>query len=793
MILEDDNVSTPSRTGSAADALRTRFVRANCTTFVGSVFDPRDRDRRFSVEIYLDGFPFAVVRADQVEYPSPLGDGAHGFRIGIPAAILARHTLVSARLANGHIDCGLPIDLSRAVCAGASTIGSGGWLRLAGEGWIQGVLENCGADPAAVFVANGRTVHVARPDHVVPAERRQGRQPLAFGFTAYLADKLEHDRLTWLQIFNDQGAELEGSPLPVVGSPDPLVQDIFRDGVGAKRIDRLAYYRARFPETLPMGLYATWKSAVRPGPSAVAPAHGIILVGSGDPHHSVAGLSIGRGPAALALGLLDTASPVGFNPDDLLRSLDSIDDLPERLVFAPSGTRFADDQGARLVEALDDPSVLFAYGDLELTIGGQSMPYLMPAFDYERLLEQGYCGLVFAAPTAAIQRIVAAVQPRSLYDLVFALLEDLTPAKTGSRTGRIVAHVPFPVAALPALDPDTLSTPHMLAVRDHLHRRGQSARLTMRSSAGLTLPALHVKRSLPLDRSVTVIVPTRDRADLLEPCLSTLRNCAHYLDLDVIVVDNGSQEPATFNLFETLARDGIRILRDERAFNYSRINNDAVAMATAGTVLFLNNDVEFQTEDTLEEMLSRLTEPDVGAVGVLMRRANDVIQHGGVVLGPSFAAFHAHVDRVVGNAGYCDDLRVARQCSAVTAACMMVRRSDFLAVGGFNATDFPVAFNDVDLCLKLAAAGLRTVLTPHSTVIHHESVSRGRDDSLTRRPLFAREVAQLHESWSKVLIDDPFYNPCLGRTQHPYNGLAVNPISLRPRLQRVRLGQSIEV
>jgi len=766
------------------NTLRSQLVRLNQTDFAGCVLDTSDPNRRFAVEILLDGWPFAVVNADQGEPDASDGDGAHGFRIRIPEAVLSHHTLVSARLANTHLVCGQPIDLS--LPFGEANAGAlfGGWVQVDGDGWIGGALSDCGAEPAAIFLAEGSTIHVARPEHPVSPSHPGTRGGTNFVFRAYLADQLAPDRLTRIRVCNDRGMELEGSPLYLAGSPDPIVGALVTSGRLAHRSDRLLYYRTRFPRMLPMGLYEEWKVAARPAAPPVAIDHAVVLVGSGDPHLSVADLGIGRGSTLLAIALPDASSPVSFDGQDLLQSLTDMDELPDRLVFAPAGTRFGDGSLARLLDSLDDRAVAFAYGDVEMAFDGRTVPFLMPAFDYERLLEQGYCAFVFAAWTEDVRRVAERLRPATLYDLIFGLLET-----AGASPGGIsVGHVPFPIAALPDLAEGSLSQPHMSAVRAHLARRGQRARLVPGGPSGFPLPILRIARELPSDRGVTAIVPTRDRADLLERCIATLHGSSRHVDLETIIVDNGSQEAETARLFDAFARDGIRVIRDDKAFNYARINNQAVAEARSNTILFLNNDVEFLDEDTLAEMLSRLVEPDVGAVGILMRRQNDVIQHGGVVLGPSFAAVHSYTDRVFGDPGYCDGLRVAHQCSAVTAACMMVRKRDFLSVGGFDATGFPIAFNDVDLCLKFGKAGLRTVLTPHQHILHHESVSRGRDDTLTRRPLFARELAKLRETWSAVLLDDPYYNPCLGRGHHPYDGLATDPLHLAPRLRTLRLG-----
>jgi GT2 family glycosyltransferase len=180
-------------------------------------------------------------------------------------------------------------------------------------------------------------------------------------------------------------------------------------------------------------------------------------------------------------------------------------------------------------------------------------------------------------------------------------------------------------------------------------------------------------------------------------------------------------------------------------------------------------------------MLSRIAEPDVGAVGATLLWPSEVVQHGGVVLGVNFAAGHAFSERINGDPGYGDLLVVARQCSAVTAACLLTRRRLFLDLGGFDEDHFPVNFNDVDFCLRLRARGYRIIVTPYAKLMHRESASRGRD---TRHDLASRtqgELRNLRSAWGEALLSDPFYNPLLSLDETPFSALAWPPRSVAPR------------
>ena len=183
---------------------------------------------------------------------------------------------------------------------------------------------------------------------------------------------------------------------------------------------------------------------------------------------------------------------------------------------------------------------------------------------------------------------------------------------------------------------------------------------------------------------------------------------------EIIVVDNDSSDPETLDYLAMIEGDIAQVLRVPGDFNFARLNNIAASVATGDHLLLLNNDIKALDTDWLDEMLTRLAEPDVGAVGALLLWPSGIVQHGGVVLGPGFAATHAFNDRMRGDAGYGDLLRVAHQCSAVTAACLLTRRADFHLVGGLDEFRFPVNFNDVDYCLKSFVQSTRGLCSPRT-------------------------------------------------------------------------------
>lgn len=270
-----------------------------------------------------------------------------------------------------------------------------------------------------------------------------------------------------------------------------------------------------------------------------------------------------------------------------------------------------------------------------------------------------------------------------------------------------------------------------------------------------------VQRPIPIDAPlVSVIIPTKDRADLLSISARGILSQTDYQPLELIIIDNGSDQQETFELFDQLRRDKrVTILRHQRPFNYSEINNLAVHHAKGDILAFVNNDIEVLDAGWLAEMVSEIIRPGVGAVGAKLYYPDGRVQHGGVVVGLGGVAGHSFMMQPATSCGYFGLAALKRDVSAVTAACMLVKKSVFHAVGGFNEIDLPIAFNDVDLCLKIRKAGFQVIWTPFAELIHHESASRGNDNLPEKQERVDRECQYMLATWSAEIQRDPFYNP----------------------------------
>lgn len=260
---------------------------------------------------------------------------------------------------------------------------------------------------------------------------------------------------------------------------------------------------------------------------------------------------------------------------------------------------------------------------------------------------------------------------------------------------------------------------------------------------------------------VSLIIPTRDRLDLLRRAVGSILSLTTYPDFEVVIVDNQSAEQATLDYLSSLETEPkVRVLSFDAPFNYSAINNFAVGEVDGQLVGLINNDIEVISPDWLEEMIGHALRPEVGAVGAMLYYPDDTIQHAGVVMGLGGVAGHPYSREPRGTAGQRDRARLVQNMSAVTGACLLVRRAVYLEVGGLDPK-LKIAFNDVDFCLKLRKAGYRNVWTPFAELYHHESASRGAEDTPEKQARFVSEVEYMLEHWSDGIRHDPVYHPNL--------------------------------
>lgn len=415
-----------------------------------------------------------------------------------------------------------------------------------------------------------------------------------------------------------------------------------------------------------------------------------------------------------------------------------------------------------------DADVFYSDEDKINDAGRRTEPYFKPDFAFDLLLGQNYVshlGIYRLDAVRAVGGFRLGYEGSQDYDLVLRIL---------GRTKGPVVHLPwvlyhwrlFPGAGtFSSTQIEKASESARKAILEHLDGKGVQARVE---------PWVHayhkvIRADLPSWPKVSAIVPTRDHVGVLKTCIDGLLERTDYPDIELIVANNDSAEPETLAYFDKLRSDPrVRILDCPGAFNFSAINNTAVRASTGEIVLLLNNDVEMIDSGWLKEMIKHAVRPEVGAVGAKLLYPDNTLQHGGVVLGMNGVAGHLHVGVPADSPGYFGWLKIAHDVSATTAACLALRRTVYDEIGGLDEVNLKVAFNDVDLCLRITEKGYRIIWTPEATLYHWESKSRGNDLSSQHFTRFQGEVAYMRQRWGARLDEDPLYNPNLSlSTAHP--------------------------
>lgn len=436
--------------------------------------------------------------------------------------------------------------------------------------------------------------------------------------------------------------------------------------------------------------------------------------------------------------------------DDLASALRGV--TGDYLFLLRAGDRLAESAIVRLARFLHARPVAVLYGDEDVPSTGDGLPTPWFKGEWNREL---FLALDYLSSAVAIRTDLAR-RTEPILTQSGSPIDALLMAVTTSCDEDDVAHLP---AILVHRHTDSsASNPHRAAAIV------SALGAEVRCEKG-PFDTVHVQWPLPQPLPlISIIVPTRDRAELLRTCIGSVDAHTDYRPFEWIVVDNESAEPETLDFLAELSlRSDVRVIRSAGAFNFSRLNNIGVAAAAGEYVLLLNNDTEAFSPEWLGEMMRYAARDDVGAVGAQLLYADGSLQHAGVVIGMGEAAGHAHRFLPAGDPGYFRLPHAAQEVSAVTAACLLVRKERYLAVGGLDEEKFAVAYNDVDLCLRLKEAGWRNIYTPHAKLYHHESKSRGSDFSVANHERYMRELKNLQTRWGTRTFLDPLHSPHLDR------------------------------
>jgi glycosyltransferase involved in cell wall biosynthesis len=347
------------------------------------------------------------------------------------------------------------------------------------------------------------------------------------------------------------------------------------------------------------------------------------------------------------------------------------------------------------------------------------------------------------------------------YDLALRAIEQISPLE--------IRHIPRILYHWRIIDGSTAMRPQekpyaiiaaQKAIMEHLERRGILAVVTESSEVPGTT---RVQYTLPPQPPrVTLIIPTYNAVNLLKQCVESILTKTDYPNYEILVIDNASDDPETLKYLQQLSDNGkARVFKYPYPFNYADMNNKAVAAAEGEIIGLLNNDIEVINPEWLTEMVSHAIRPEVGVVGARLWYPNETLQHGGVILGIGGVAGHAHKGFPRGHSGYCGRAALIQNFSAVTGACMVMRKDNFFTVGGLDAENLAISLNDIDLCLKMNHINLRMVWTPYAELYHHESATRGYEDTPEKRIRFEKERDYMKARWGLFLMRDPAYSPNL--------------------------------
>ncbi|MFN5511105.1 MAG: glycosyltransferase family 2 protein [Burkholderiales bacterium] len=442
--------------------------------------------------------------------------------------------------------------------------------------------------------------------------------------------------------------------------------------------------------------------------------------------------------------------------------LDHDDVLPEHaLLFV-----------AEAIRAFPEAGLIYSDEDHLGPDGERESPYFKPDWNYDLCLGQNMVCHLCVIHADLVQRTGGfrpGLEGAQDHDLVLRVVEHLQPEQ--------IIHIPHVLYHWRihnnSTAGDAQSKPYaraagLRAVSEHLQRTGKAAHAELVGN-GRYRVHWELPSSPPL---ASILIPTRNQVGLLRQCIETLERLTDYPNREVLIIDNGSDDAAALRYLDSLRhRSGYQVIRDDRPFNYSALNNLAARKARGDFLVLLNNDIEILEPGWLTEMISIAARPEVGAVGAKLLYPDRTIQHAGVLLGigttedsqgvagPALKGLDGHAGGPGGRA------ILTQSWSAVTAACMVVSKARFDQVGGLDELHLAVAYNDVDLCLRLREAGFINIFTPHAVLIHHESISRGRDVSSRNVERFNKERDWMIQRWATLLRRDPCSNPNLSLAQ----------------------------
>ncbi len=758
----------------------------------GWALDLAHPDQRLVIEVMIDGACVALARADQFQPDAEQGDEFHGFGVQLRQSWLDEARHISARIANQDFaldgDLLLPASPNKEPAPVASQVWHSGGLRLSGWSWDPDAPQR---HVQVTVREDDRMLGSATCD--IHHQALVYRSTSDHGFDLELPWELADGKLHTLHVENDLGQPLSGSPIKLCCWPEGLeglLKQHDQHGPDDQTLALLMQVAKeqtlRSPKSAGFTHYPQWFEAFQySAPRNSQPMRtkvGVLLLSEDD--MTLEGTSL----ASLRTHNITPLQVARTSTDDLLPAIRQLLEAGcDCIVPLKAGDHLASQALDHLTGLLEE-GVAWGYADCDRDgpQGERSLPWLKPVWDIDLFI-----GADIFTPGAIFST-----------DIIQAALSLLAPAGElqSLNWDFLIAGI---VLATEKLQATVVHLPQVVYHRDHrapaspeqawpsLDRHQAIAWLCQCLSPGTTVKALpqfpallraHWPLPLTLPR-VSLIVPTRDQVGLLRTCIDGLLENTDYPHVEIIVVDNQSSDPQTLEYLRHLPTQGVKVLPHPYPFNYSAINNRAVEHATGEIIGLINNDIEIIDAGWLKEMISQLLRDNVGAVGAKLLWPNRMVQHGGVVVGINGLAAHAGNNLEENDPGYLATNQITRRQSAVTAACLLMRKSVFEELGGLDEKAFPVAFNDVDLCLRIQQSGRNLIWTAFAKLIHAESASRGKDQTSEKRARALREQQGFIERWALAGQNDPYYHPALSHDylSGPYGGLAMplNSTSVR--------------
>lgn len=762
----------------------------------GWCLDTQQPDHRVVLEVCLNGEPIGSLIADVARTDlmklfarslpgQPPSDACHGFVADLGANADQHSGTYTVRVANtttqldGHFDQTKTLSLPASAI---SNVFSDGALRL--HGWAKDPADDKRVMNIRAYAGNelvGETtanlLHPALNSYAVGKHGFQLDLPLT------LADGQIHS----VRVVDGAGMPLNGSPITVctyAAGSKALLPDLA--GEQGQLLTHVMDTLERYvPRSLGLQHYAQWAEQFET-PTSTPPAAstlrvGLIVTGNANPQalqRTLDSLKHQTHPETQIFAAQDKAQKPRSFAKLLRLALQSPCDV---IGCVRAGDTLAPHALACALEGFALPQASVVYTDSEHL--GQ--PWFKPAWNPEYALCSDYPLELMLSRTSSIQSMASeATLPDTPQALSWQLLSHL-----GSQGDTAIVHIPRVLYTFHSVPDATEQQARTEAAQQALQTTEPQA--TLKPMAGAPAHTLFQPRQLqrplsPADQSqvVSLIIPTRDRVELLERCITTLKQFTAWRNLEIIVVDNDSVQAKSKTYLRSIAKQGVKVIQVPGAFNFATLNNLAIEAASGDIIGLINNDIEALHAGWLDEIVSHLMRPGVGAVGAKLLWPNGMVQHGGVLLGVGNVA--GHYGNRLADADWGDHGRnqLTQQVSGVTAACLFMHKRDYLAVGGMDGRTFPVAFNDVDLCLKLRQLGKTILWTPHARLLHAESASRGHEDTPQKLARAQREVEHLRQRWGSVLLNDPAYHPSLNLDphSHAFGGLALPPRPRRPRL-----------